>query len=35
VLPGEVEEAGLSAGPLLVEISRQMAATMDSKVTIA
>lgn len=35
VLPGEVEEAGLSAGPLLVEISRQMVATMDSEVTIA
>jgi hypothetical protein len=35
VLPGEAEEACLSAGPVLVEISRQMAATMDSKVTIA
>lgn len=35
VLPGEIEEAGLSASPVLVEIIRQMAATMDSKVTIA
>jgi len=35
VLAFEVEVAGLSAGPVLVEISRQMAATMDSKVTIA
>lgn len=34
-LPGEIEEAGLSASPVLVEISRQMAAKMDSKVTIA
>jgi hypothetical protein len=35
VLPGEIEEAGLSATPVLIEISRQMAATMDPKVTIA
>ena len=34
-LPGEIEEAGLSARPVLVEISQQMAAKMDSKVTIA
>jgi hypothetical protein len=34
-LPGEIEEAGLSASPVLVEISRQIAAKMDSKVTIA
>lgn len=35
VLRGEIEEADVSASPALVEISRQMAATMDSKVTLA
>jgi hypothetical protein len=35
VLPGEIEEAELSASPALVEIGRQMAATMVSKVIIA